>query len=369
MAFDPLLLAVPGVRSLHPYQPGKSVEELERELGISGIVKLASNENPRSPEKSVQQAIAETLPELSRYPDGGGFRLKRVLAERLNTDASHITLGNGSSDVLEFVVRAFVQPGEGVIVAEHSFAIYTLVAKSVGADLRVIPAVNWGHDLESMLQAVDKDTRVIFIGNPNNPTGTWVEQERLIRFLDSLPEHVLVVVDEAYFEYVDEPAYPDGISLLERYPGLVVTRTFSKIYGLAALRVGYSVSSPEIAQILNRVRPPFNVNLAGFCAALSVLEDDAFVSSSRDLNRQQMGQFCDGLQRLRLGWIPSVGNFLSVDIGRVAMPVFEAMLRRGVIVRPIENYGMPNHLRITIGLEHENAKALLALEKALEECR
>ena len=367
MSFDPENLVVPGVRSLQPYQPGKNIEELERELGISGIVKLASNENPRAPSASVGRAVTHMLPELSRYPDGGGFHLKQAPADQLAVDPGQITLGNGSNDVLELITRAFVRPGQGVIVAQHSFAVYTLVAKSAGADLRVVPAVCWGHDLEGMAEVVDGETRIVFIANPNNPTGTWVSRDLLIDFMDSIPNHVLVVLDEAYFEYVEEENYPDGIQLLSHCPGLIVTRTFSKIHGLAGLRVGYSVSSSEIAEILNRVRQPFNVNALGYVAALAALEDEEFVLESRTLNREQMSRICEDLDRLEVKWIPSAGNFVSVDVGRPAAPVFERMLRSGVIVRLIENYGMPNHLRITVGLEEENARALSALETALVE--
>ena len=366
MSFDPINLVVPGIRSLQPYQPGKNIEELERELGSSGIVKLASNENPRTP-SAVGRAVTHTLPKLSRYPDGGGFRLKQALADQWAVNADQITLGNGSNDVLELITRAFVCPGQGVIVAQHSFAVYTLAAKSVGADLRVVPAVCWGHDLEGMAEVVDGETRIVFIANPNNPTGTWVSGDLLIDFLDSIPNHVLVVLDEAYFEYVEEENYPNGIQLLSNYPGLIVTRTFSKIYGLAGLRVGYSVSSSGIAEILNRVRQPFNVNALGYVAALAALKEEEFVLESCKLNREQMSRICDGLNRLGLKWIPSAGNFISVDVGRAAAPVFQRMLRSGVIVRPIENYGMPNYLRITVGLEEENAKALSALEAALVE--
>jgi histidinol-phosphate aminotransferase len=367
MSFDPAKLVVPGVRSLQPYQPGKNVEELERELGISEIVKLASNENPRTPSASVSSAVTQMLPELSRYPDGGGFYLKEALADHLAVDPEQITLGNGSNDVLELITRAFVRPGQGVIVAQHSFTVYTLAAKSVGADLRVVPAVRWGHDLEGMAEVVDVETRLVFIANPNNPTGTWVSQASLIEFLDSIPNHVLVVLDEAYFEYVEKGNYPDGIQLLSRYPGLIVTRTFSKIHGLAGLRVGYSVSSSEISEILNRVRQPFNVNTLGYVAALAALKDEQFVVESRELNREQMSLIYEDFDRLGLNWIPSAGNFVCVDVGRPAAPVFQRMLRSGVIVRLIENYGMPNHLRITVGLEEENARALSALATALME--
>jgi histidinol-phosphate aminotransferase len=367
MSFDPEILMAPGLRSLQPYQPGKSIEELERELGISGIVKLASNENPRAPRASVRRAVMRIFPELSRYPDGGGFHLKQALADKLGMNPDQITLGNGSNDVLELITRSFVQAGQGVVVAQHSFAVYSLAAKSVGANLRVVPAIRWGHDLEGMARVIDDETRIVFIANPNNPTGTWVSRDSLINFLNSIPNHVLVVLDEAYFEYVEEENYPDGIQLLSHYPRLIVTRTFSKIYGLAGLRVGFSVSSNKIAEILNRVRQPFNVNAVANAAALAALKDKKFVLESRKLNRQQMSQTCENLDRLGLDWIPSAGNFVCVDTGRMAAPVFKRMLQSGVIVRLIENYEMPNHLRITVGLEEENSRAVRVLEQALSE--
>jgi len=367
MSFDPAVIAVPGVRTLKAYQPGKSAEELERELGLSGIIELASNENPRNAGQSVWDAVTESLPALSRYPDGGGYKLKNALADQLNVSSNQITLGNGSNDVLELVARAFVQPKQGVVVSEHSFAVYSLVAKSIGAELRVVPAVDWGHDLDGMKNMVDPNTRIIFIANPNNPTGTWVSESSLTTFLDSISENVLVVVDEAYFEYVEEELYPDGVGLLERYPNLVVTRTFSKIHGLAGLRVGYSVSSSKIAEIIDRVRQPFNVNVVGYSAAIAALRNENFILESRTLNRNQMKRICNGLNKIGLSWIPSVGNFVTVDVGRKADSIFQHMLKNGVIVRPIENYGMPNHIRVTVGLEEENDGALLALHSALLE--
>ena len=360
-------LVVPGVRSLQPYQPGKPVEELERELGIEGIVKLASNENPRSPGATVQRAMAAAVAEISRYPDGSGFQLKQRLSELLTVTPSNLTLGNGSNDVLELVVRAFVQPGEGVVVSAHAFAVYVLCASAAGAKLQETPARNWGHDLDAMFDRVDRETRAVFIANPNNPTGTWVTSTKLRQFLDALPSHVIAIVDEAYFEYVEEAEYPDCIEMLPTYPNLIVTRTFSKIYGLAALRVGYAIASEQITEVMNRIRHPFNVNSIALAAAAAALDDWEFVETSRTLNRKQMAILCEGFSRLGLDWIPSVGNFVTVDVRQPATEVFNKMLLQGVIVRPVANYGMPNHLRFTVGLAFENEKALHALEQAL--CR
>jgi histidinol-phosphate aminotransferase len=358
-------LVVPGVRSLQPYQPGKPVEELERELGIEGIVKLASNENPRSPAATVQRAMAAAASEISRYPDGSGFQLKQRLSKVLKVTPSNITLGNGSNDVLELIVRAFVQSGEGVVVSAHAFAVYVLSASAAGAKLQETPARNWGHDLDAMFDMIDGETRAVFIANPNNPTGTWVTSTKLRQFLNALPSHVIAVVDEAYFEYVEEAEYPNCIEMLPGYPNLIVTRTFSKIYGLAGLRVGYAIASEQITEVMNRIRHPFNVNSIALAAAAGALDDREFVESSRTLNREQMTVLCEGFTRLGLDWIPSVGNFVTVDVGQPAMDVFNKMLLQGVIVRPVANYGMPNHLRFTVGLSFENEKALHALEQAL----
>ena len=358
-------LVVPGVRSLQPYQPGKPVDELERELGIEGIVKLASNENPRSPAATVQRAMAAVASEVSRYPDGSGFQLKQRLSKVLKVTPSNITLGNGSNDVLELIVRAFVQPGEGVVVSAHAFAVYVLSASAAGAKLNQAPARNWGHDLDAMFDMIGGETRAVFIANPNNPTGTWVTSTKLRQFLDALPSHVIAVVDEAYFEYVEEAEYPDCIEMLPIYPNLIVTRTFSKIYGLAGLRVGYAIASEQITEVMNRIRHPFNVNSIALAAAAGALDDREFVESSRTLNREQMAVLCEEFTRLGLDWIPSVGNFVTVDVGQPAMDVFNKMLLQGVIVRPVANYGMPNHLRFTVGLAFENEKALHALEQAL----
>ena len=311
--------------------------------------------------------MAAAVSEISRYPDGSGFQLKQRLSELLNVTPSNLTLGNGSNDVLELVIRAFVQPGEGVVVSAHAFAVYVLSASAAGAKLQETPAQNWGHDLDAMLDMVDSETRAVFIANPNNPTGTWVSAIKLRQFLDALPSHVIAIVDEAYFEYVEKAAYPDCIEMLPTYPNLIVTRTFSKIYGLAALRVGYAVASEQITDVMNRIRHPFNVNSIALAAAVAALDDQEFVETSRTLNREQMTELCEGFRRLGLEWIPSVGNFVTVDVGQPAADIFHKMLLQGVIVRPVANYGMPNHLRFTVGLALENEKALRALEQAL--CR
>ena len=364
-------LAAPGVQALRPYTPGKPLSELEREYGIRNAVKLASNENPLGPSPRVLQALQAEFPDLARYPDGNGFALKAELAQRLGVPAQNITLGNGSNDVLELVARAFLTARSAAVFSAHAFAVYPIVTQAIGARANVAAAhdgsrgVKFGHDLEAMLAAIDADTRVVFIANPNNPTGTWLAERELRAFVERVPGNVIVVIDEAYFEYVSEPDYPNAVQWLGEFPNLLVTRTFSKAYGLAALRIGYGVSQAPLADILNRVRQPFNVNSFALAAALAALADQDHLAASVQANRAGMQQLVGGLRALRLDFIPSVGNFVAVDVRRDAGRVYEQLLREGVIVRPVENYGMPGYLRISIGLEEENRRALEALERVL----
>lgn len=367
MTCDFLSLALPGVQKLSPYVPGKPVEELAREFGLRAedIVKLASNENPLGPSPKALEAIRSAFDELTRYPDGNGFLLKQALAERLGVNTSMITLGNGSNDILELITRAFVSPQHEVVFSEHAFAVYPIVTQAVGARPVVVPARDWGHDLDAMAAAITPATRLVFIANPNNPTGTWIERPALERFLAKVPENVIVVLDEAYTEYVETGDVPNGLDYLTQYPNLLVSRTFSKAYGLAALRVGYGICQPAIADAMNRVRQPFNVNSLAQAAALATLEDDAYLAESRRVNREGMVQLEAGFTSLGLSWIFSRGNFIAVDLGREAAPVFQGLLRQGVIVRPVANYGMPNHLRVSIGLPAENQRLLDVLGQVL----
>ena len=353
-----------GVRNLQPYQPGKPVESLERELGLIDIIKLASNENPRGVSPRVVSAVTEALSCAARYPDGSGNSLKWSLAERLGVSTEKVTLGNGSNDVLDLVVRAFVNPGDEVVVSEHAFAVYVLASMSVNAQLRVVPASGYGHDLVAMSGAVTSKTKLVFVANPNNPTGTYSTMGAVENFLDVLPPTVLAVLDEAYFEYVTNENYPDGVALLSRYPNLIVVRTFSKAYGLAGLRVGYGIASKEISEVLNRVRHPFNVNSLALAAAEAALGDETFLDESIQQNLEGLKQLGLGLDKLGLDWIPSVANFICARVGRNAAQIYQAMLEQGVIVRPVANYGLPEHLRISIGLEIENARALAVLSEA-----
>lgn len=359
------------VRAIAPYQPGKPISELAREFGLDerSIVKLASNENPRGMSPKALAAVQAALPDLARYPDG--FALTQALSERLGVPMQQVVLGNGSNDVLELAGMAFLAPGCSAVYSQHAFAVYPLATQARGALSVVAPAKDFGHDLEAMLSAIRPDTRLVFIANPNNPTGTMLSAAELESFLGRAPKHVAVVVDEAYNEYLDPALRCPSIAWLARFPNLIVTRTFSKAYGLAGLRVGYAVCHGEVAALLNRVRQPFNVNNLAIAAAVAALADQDFVRESFDLNAAGMAQLQEGCKRLGLAWIPSHGNFVSVEFPRSggqsqAGAVYQKLLRLGVIVRPLANYGMPDHLRVTIGLARENARFLEALQAVLK---
>jgi histidinol-phosphate aminotransferase len=358
------------VRAIAPYQPGKPITELAREFGLDArsIVKLASNENPRGVSPKALAAIQSALPELARYPDG--FELTHALSQRLGVPMQQIVLGNGSNDVLELAGMAFLAPGCSAVYSQHAFAVYPLATQARGAHSIVVPAKNFGHDLDAMLAAIRPDTRVVFIANPNNPTGTMLTAAELEAFLRRAPKNVVIVLDEAYNEYLDPALRCPSIAWLAGFPNLIVTRTFSKVYGLAGLRVGYAVCDPEIAALLNRVRQPFNVNNLAIVAAVAALEDQDFLRESFELNLTGMKQLLDGCRRLGISWIPSYANFVSVEIPREgeniqAGAVYYKLLRQGVIVRPLANYGMPDHLRVTVGLARENTRFLEALEAVL----
>lgn len=366
---DLFSLATKGVQALSPYQPGKPIDELKREYGVSEVIKLASNENPLGPSPKVISAIENELSELSRYPDGNAFALKEALAKKHSVDIKQVTIGNGSNDILEILTRAFVTSEHEIIFSQHAFAVYPIVTQAVGAKAVVIPAKNWGHDLASMQQAITSKTRVIFIANPNNPTGTWLGKKELSPFLQAVPENVLVVLDEAYFEFADADFsakdYPNGIKWIKQYSNLIVTRTFSKAYGLAGLRVGYSISDPRIADVLNRVRQPFNVNSLALKAAEVALGDAEHLEAGINLNTQGMSQLIAAFEKMSLDYIPSVANFICVNVGDNAMKVYDDLLYEGVIVRPVANYEMPEYLRITIGTKEENERFITALKKVL----
>ena len=357
--------AAPGLAALKPYVPGKPLSELERELGITESIKLASNENPLGPSPRAKAAVEAELKELTRYPDGGAFELRQVLAKRHDVDPACITVGNGSNDVLDMIARVFLRAGRESLFSQYAFAVYPISSMAVGAELKIAPAREYAHDLDAMRAMVNERTGVIWIANPNNPTGTRLDRDSLRAFIESLPSEVIVVVDEAYIDYVRETDHPDASLWLNDFPNLIVTRTFSKAYGLAALRVGYGLSHPDIADLLNRVRQPFNVDSLAQVAAIAALDDQDYLARSVELNEQGLKQLAEGVSKLGLNYIPSFGNFLTIDLGRDAAPIDQALLKLGVITRPVANYGMPNHLRVSVGLPQENARFLEALEQVL----
>jgi histidinol-phosphate aminotransferase len=366
MNIDLCELAPRHVRALAPYQPGKPISELARELGLdeAGIIKLASNENPIGVSPRAQEAIRAVVHDLARYPDGNGYELKQALVRRFGVPMESIVLGNGSNDVLELAARAFLTPQSSAVYAQHAFAVYPLVVQGTGARGIEVPARDYGHDPAAMREAIGPDTRLVFLANPNNPTGTFLEPAVLEAFIRSVPVRTLVVLDEAYNEYLEPELREHAVSWLSRYPNLILTRTFSKAYGLAGLRVGYAFAAPEVADMMNRVRQPFNVNSVSLAAAAAGLEDHDFVRKSYELNAAGMRQVTAGLDELGLEYIPSRGNFVSFRM-KDASGVFERLLRAGVIVRPIAGYGMPDFLRVSIGLPEENERFLASLAQAL----
>ncbi|MFA5170340.1 MAG: histidinol-phosphate transaminase [Sulfuriferula sp.] len=361
-------LAPDYIRAIAPYQPGKPIDELARELGLdaSRIVKLASNENPLGASPKALFAIDAAMDTLARYPDGSGFDLKAALAAKLNVDTAQIVLGNGSNDVLEMAARAFLSPATSAVFSEHAFAVYPLATLAVGATGIAAPARDYGHDLAAMLAAIRADTRMVFIANPNNPTGTLLSNADILAFLEQVPSQVVVVLDEAYGEYLPSELQSDALTWLARFPNLIVTRTFSKAYGLAGLRVGYALASAAVADMLNRVRQPFNVNSLALVAATAALNDDEFIARSYALNQLGMRQLTQGLRLLGIDYIPSYANFLAIRIGN-ATAMYRRLLEHGVIVRPIGNYAMPEYLRVSIGLAAENNQFLQALEDAIKD--
>ncbi|HEY4127933.1 MAG TPA: histidinol-phosphate transaminase [Gammaproteobacteria bacterium] len=372
--FDPLTFCMPGVKALHPYEPGKPISELERELGITGIIKLASNENPLGTSPKALVAMRAALDETALYPDGNAFALKRALANHHGTEPSHVLVATGSDHILEIVARAYLGAGRSAVISRYGFAVYTIVSQAAGAELRYTdalpldhPTQPYGHDLAKMTAAITADTRVVFIANPNNPTGTWVGKPELTAFLEKVPADCLVLLDEAYFEFASDftKDYPDSSTLLGRFPNLIVMRTFSKIYGLAGARVGYALATPKLVEVLNRVRLSFNPNSIGQVGAAAALGDTEHLKKTLELNRTELPKLDAGLTALGLKTIPSICNFVTADMGRPGRPVFQALLKEGVIVRPLDNYGLPNHLRMSVGLKDQNLRLLEALKKVL----
>jgi histidinol-phosphate aminotransferase len=369
----PLLdLAVPAVRAIAPYVPGKPVEELQRELGLTDIIKLASNENPLGPGPAARAAMHAAVEGVGLYPDGSGHQLKARLSAIHGVPSSGITLGNGSNDLLVLLAEAFLAPGRNAVYSQYCFAVYPLAVQATGAEARVAPArgptdaMPLGHDLAAFRPLVDANTRLVFVANPNNPTGTWLSPADLHAFIAGMPATTLVVLDEAYVEYARADGLPDGGAWLAEFPNLVIVRTLSKAYGLAGVRVGYALSHPAVADALDRIRQPFNVGVVALAGALAALDDQAHLAATVELNARERPRVRDALQALGLAVVPSAGNFLLVDLGRPARPVYDALLRAGVIVRPVGNYGLLQHLRITIGTAAENDRLIAALPAALQ---
>ena len=358
------------VRAIAPYQAGKPIAEVAREFGLDEacIVKLASNENPFGVPESSKQAMAAAVADLGRYPDANGFDLKAALSKRYDVPADWITLGNGSNDILEIAAHAFVQKGQAVVYSQYSFAVYALATQGVGARAIVVPATQYGHDLDAMLAAIDGDTRLVFIANPNNPTGTFIPAAQIEAFLGKVPAGVIVVLDEAYNEYLAPEHQFESARWVQKYPNLLVSRTFSKAYGLAGLRVGFAIAQPAVTDLMNRIRQPFNVNSLAQAAAIAALNDTAFLDQGAANNAAGYSQFVEAFNELGLQFVPSYGNFVLVKVGDddgAGARVNLALLKQGVIVRPVGNYGLPQWLRISIGLPQENAVFIAALKKAL----
>jgi len=369
MLMDLCELSPSYVRSIAPYQPGKPISELAREMGLdeAGIVKLASNENPRGIGPRTRAAIEAAIGEIARYPDGNGFELKHALAKRYGVDMGAVVLGNGSNDVLELMALAFLGPGRAAVFSQHCFAVYPLATQARGARAIAVPAKDYGHDLEAMAKAIDDETSIVWVANPNNPTGTLARPDSLEAFVRRVPERVLIVLDEAYNEYLTPDLRADTVRWLKRHPNLVITRTFSKAYGLAGLRVGYALAHPSVADVMNRVRQPFNVNSMALAAARAALDDMEFVARSFAENLQGLRQLEEGARGLKLDFIPSFGNFITIRVGKAA-EIYKRLLKRGVIVRPVGGgYGLPEHLRVTVGTAQENDRFLTALAASLRD--
>ncbi|HET6265566.1 MAG TPA: histidinol-phosphate transaminase [Usitatibacter sp.] len=359
-------LAPENVRHIAPYVPGKPIGETARELGIpeDRILKMASNESPLGPSPRALDAIRGALDTLHYYPDGSGFELKRKLAPRLGLDPANFVLGNGSNDVLELVARAFLTRDDSAVYSRHAFMVYPLAVQAIGAEGIVVPERNYSTELEAIAAAVRADTKIVFVANPNNPTGSFNPWDDVRRLLERIPGDVLVVVDEAYEEYLPDELRSPTAKWLARFPNLIVTRTLSKAYGLAGLRVGYAFADPIVAEVMNRVRQPFNVNQLAMVAACAAVDDDEFIARARAVNAAGLEQLATGFRALGLEFIPSRGNFLTVHVPHAAK-VYGFLLADGVIVRPVSGYGMPDHLRVTVGLPEHNERFLAALARAL----
>jgi len=355
------------VQSLTPYVPGKPIEEVEREYGVSDVAKLASNENALGPSPLALAAAREAAAKVHLYPDGSAFYLRNALAAKLGVEPREVFVGNGSNELIELLVRTFVLEGEEVLTSAQSFIAYKLAANAQGRTLVEAPMkARFHYDLEAIKKLMSRRTKVVFLANPDNPTGTWFTEAELLPFLDAVPKDTLVVLDEAYVEFVDVPGFQDALSLRKRYPNLVVLRTFSKIHGLAGLRLGYGIARPEVVEYVDRVRAPFNVNLVAQAAGVAALADEEHVRRSRALVHEERPRLAEGLRTVGATVVPSQANFVLADFpGRSGKDLFEALLPEGVVVRPMGGYGFPGAIRITVGLRAENEKCVAAIRKVL----
>lgn len=354
------------IEKLIPYVPGKPVEEVERELGIKEAVKLASNENPLGPSKKGIALMKKYISNLHRYPEGGCYYLSKRLSDKIKFPMENIVFGNGSNEVLEIIGRTFYQSGDEIIFSQYAFIVYKLVAQALGAKYHEVPAKGLAHDLDRMLEYVNDKTRLIYLANPNNPTGTMFRKKEFENFMNRVPKEVLVVLDEAYSEYVEDKNYPNGLQYLKKYKNLIVVRTFSKIYGLAGLRVGYAVAENEIIDYMNRVREPFNVNTLAQFAALGALDDDEHIKRTKELTIEGLKYFYSEFDKMGIEYERSYGNFVLMRSPIKSMELYNNLLKEGVIVRPVGGYGLPDYLRVSVGLMKENKKFIAALKKVLK---
>jgi len=354
------------VFSLKPYVPGKPIEEVERELGLKDIVKMASNENPLGPSPRAKEAVINVVEDLNIYPDSNCFYLKKKLAEKFGCSQDCFMIGNGSDELLRLITETFVQPSDEVIYGDPSFSEYEFMTRIMGGMVKPVPLQDFTYDLQAMKAAVTENTKIIYVCNPNNPTGTVVTRQQLERFMDGLDEDILVIFDEAYYEYVDDPGFQSGLEYLDRGYNVIVLRTFSKIYGLAGLRIGYGISTPEIVAAVNRVREPFNVNLVAQKAAVAALEDEEHLTRSREINRQGKDYLYRELQAIGLRYVPTQANFIFLDTGLDCRRVFQGLLMQGVITRTGDIFGYPTYIRVTIGTDEQNLRFISSLKRVLE---
>jgi histidinol-phosphate aminotransferase len=358
------------VRAIAPYQGGKPISEVAREFGLdeARIVKLASNENPLGIPESAKRAMTAAMADLARYPDSNGFDLKAAISAKFGVPAEWITLGNGSNDILELAARSLVSSGQSVVYSQYSFAVYPLATQAIGARAIVVAAKDFGHDLPAMRAAITDDTRLVFVANPNNPTGTFIDGEQIAAFIRSVPSHVVIVLDEAYTEYLSPSQRYDAFAWVAQHPNLIVSRSFSKAYGLAGLRIGFGIAQPGLTDLMNRLRQPFNVNSIAQAAAIAALQDEAFLKKSAEINAQGYRQLTTAFDQMGISYVPSVGNFVLFRAGdddTAGAKVNLALLKQGIIVRPVGNYGLPQWLRVSIGLPEENEAFLVALKSVL----